>query len=532
MRTLTESTWRRLLLAALLAVFSGRIALTYRIFNDTFDEVSHITAGLEVLQRRSYTIEAQHPPLARVVVALLPYYFAGLRMTPFNELWGHGPWAQRDLAFYWRSLALARAGNLLFVVILFYFIYRWSSMLFGPRAGVMALVLAVCCPTLLAHAGLATLDIGATATILMAAYFFWRWSEQPGWRYCLASAVAFSLAALAKFSALVFLPPLAVIFFLVARWRRSPTPSKASILAGASRGAAFALVVLLCLWTGYGFESNQVVPPGHRVAGPFLMGGERSLPNLLLKLLGARRLPAPQLARGVIDVAAHNLEGHSAYLLGHVSQRGWWYYFPVAVAVKATIPMLLLAAIGVVAARRKAIHPLAAVLVIMGLSLPAGINIGVRHVLPAFPFLAILAAGAFYSRRPAVRVAAVLLVASHVAESARAHPDYLAYFNQIAHGRGERFLLDSNLDWGQDLARLGRYLQEHHIEWVYLSYFGRSSAAKMGVNAKDLPPDKPTRGWVAVSLSNLMMKPELAWLRDRKPAARVGKSIWLYYLGP
>ncbi|MBI3697156.1 MAG: hypothetical protein HY238_20265, partial [Acidobacteria bacterium] len=164
-------------------------------------------------------------------------------------------------------------------------------------------------------------------------------------------------------------------------------------------------------------------------------------------------------------------------------------------------------------------------LVILGLSMQASINIGIRHVLALYPFFAILAAGAFASGRRAITVTALVLAAWHAGESIAAHPDYLAYFNQIARGREERFLVDSNLDWGQDLRRLGQYLREHQIESVHLIYFGRTRPERMGVTVHEAP-----QGWVAVSVSHLMLRRDLAWLRELTPRAKVGKSIWLYYV--
>src|SRR5712692_2303303 len=357
--------FRYAILAALLAVFIVRIVATYRVFNDTFDEVFHISAGLEVLQKHTYTMESQHPPLARIVVAALPY-FAGLRLTPFNELWGHGPWGLGDLSFYWKSLALARAGNLVFAVMLFWFVYLWGATLYGPRAGIVACLLASCCPTLVAHASLATLDLAATATILMSAYFFWRWSQHPGWRYALASAAAFSVAVLSKFSALVFLPPIALLFFLVARWKKARTIDFTRLGMGVVRVLAFCLVVGLCVWAGYGFEVGTLIPPGHRFATQYRMGPEGALPHLLLSALGTKRLPAYKLPEGVIQLASHNVDGHHSYLLGHTSQLGWWLYFPVAVAVKSTLPMLLLAIMGTLVSlcrTRQTIYPLLAVVI-------------------------------------------------------------------------------------------------------------------------------------------------------------------------
>ena len=208
---------RRLLLPALLAAFLLRISLTYRVFNDTTDEQFHIVAGLQYLETGKYEFEPQHPPLARLAVAALPYYVGGLRAGRRFALWNEGAWTLHDENYYWKTLTLARAGNLIFAVLVFFIVYRWSFLLYGRRAALAACALAICCPNLIAHASLATLDLPVAATVLMAAFFFWRWCEHPGWRYCLASAATLSVAVLCKFSALVFLLPLGAAYFLTSR---------------------------------------------------------------------------------------------------------------------------------------------------------------------------------------------------------------------------------------------------------------------------------------------------------------------------
>jgi hypothetical protein len=524
-----NSAVRRLCLAALFVVFLGRIVLTYPVFNDTFDESLHIAAGLEVWERHRYTLESQHPPLGRIAVAALPYFLGGLRLNAADDLWGGGMWSESGEAFYWRTLALARAGNLLFAALLFLFVYLWSARLWGPWAGVVSCAVAACCPTILGHASLATLDAGAAAGVLMASYFFWRWAEAPGWRWCLLSAFAFAVAVLTKLSALFFLPPIALVYFAIARWRR---PRAGRAAAAAARGAVFAGTAAVLIWAGYLFESGVLVPPGHGYYSRFDRGGENSVPNLLVRTLGPLHLPAHRLVQGIIEVLSHNEEGQRAYLLGRTAQHGWWYYFPAAVAVKSTLPLLLLAAWGVWLRPRQSWGPLVVIAIVMMLAMRSNLNFGIRHVLAIYPMLAILAGGAVAGGRRMATVAAVLLLSWHAAESVAAHPDYLAYFNQLARGREERVLLDSNLDWGQDLGRLARHLREHQIDYVHLSYFGRAEPATLGIRATPLSGGEPVRDWVAVSVNNLTGlyndPGEFAWLRGREPRAHIGKSIRLY----
>ncbi|MBI3695497.1 MAG: glycosyltransferase family 39 protein [Acidobacteria bacterium] len=528
----------------MLVAFLLRIVLTYPVFNDITDEQGHIIAGLEFLETGKYEFESQHPPVSRLVLGFLPYYLGGLRYGGHRSLWFDGAWGTHDEKFYWKTLSLARAGNLIFAVLIFFFVYRWAILLYGQGAALAACTLAVCCPNLIAHASLATIDISVAATVLMAAFFSWRWSERPAWRYCLGAAAAFSLAVLCKFSALAFLPPIAAVYFVTGRWERwkaAGGPAIRELRMGLLLAAAFCLLAGLILWAGYGFNVGYVAPRGHQVTSGFQMGSETSLPHRLARALEARVLPAPKLWQGLIEVLSHNEEGHPAYLLGKVSTEGRWYYFPVAVSVKTTLPLLLLAAIGAwLAARSRAgLYPIAAIAVILNIAMAGRLNIGIRHVLPIYPFFAILGSSVFAEGRNwgrTSRVVLMALLAWHAAESLVAHPDYLAYFNEIAAGNEERFLADSNLDWGQDLARLVKFTRERQIESVLLSYSGSSDPAKLGLRGSVFRWRPPQSGWVAVSVNHLVglgIDPAYsAWLRTQPPVARVGKSICVYYFPP
>jgi len=491
-------------LAALVLLFAWRSFRTHRVFNDTADEAVHIACGLEVFERGRYTLEAQHPPLARVVLAALPYG-AGLRLESPSQS-KQPKWTSAGREFYWRTLSLARLGNLLFVPFLLAYVYLWGQQLYGRPAAIAAAALVSLSPNLLAHASLATLDFAAATTIFISSYYLWRWSRRPGPAPALAAAAAFSIAVLTKFSALFVLPLIgAALFALARRW------------PGRSAAAAFAAAVLVLVWGAYGFEAGPLPPPQFERPNPITLDGAF--------------LPAPRLVRGVLDVLDHNAEGHHCYLLGRLSHRGWWYYFPVVVAVKTTLPLLLLAALALFRG-----PPLALALppaILLAVAMTGNLNLGVRHILALYPFLGLLAAGLFTGPR-ALMILAGVLAGWHAAESLRAHPDYLPYFNQIARGHEERFLLDSNLDWGQDLERLRLYLEQNRVESVYLSYFGRADPARLGIRGiRPLPPDLRPAGWVAVSKAHVaglaLDGYNLGWLRAHTPAARIGKSILVYY---
>ncbi len=495
--------WAPVVLALLVVQFGWRSYQTHRVFNDTADEEIHIACGLEVWAAGRYQAEPQHPPLARVVLAALPY-LAGLRAAGRATSWN-----AVEEEFYWRTLGLARWGNLLFLPFLLAYVYRWGRELHGAVAGLGAAALAGFSPNLLAHASLATLDFGAATTALVAAYYLWRWTRDPGGlRNCLAAAVSLALAVLTKFSALLVLPVVAVAFFGLAR-----------AFPGWRRVGLFCAVIGGVVWAGYGFSIGPL-PPSNFPA-----------PERLERLLGQSRWPAPAFVRGVLDVAGHNTAGHQAYLLGKVRFSGWWYYFPVVLALKSTLPLLALVALGLLVGPRAA-YPGMAALVVLAVCMLSNLNLGVRHILLIYPLFSLLACGLFTHRRRMV-VAAVVLTVWHAVESVAAHPDYLAYFNQTVRGREEEFLLDSNLDWGQDLERLRRYLRDNQIGAVYLSYFGRGESIRRRIpGVRPLGPGERPAGWVAVSKGHIagmaLDSYNLGWLQAYRPRARIGKSILVY----
>ena len=522
----TRRRWVLAVLVVILLVFVCRVVSTYYVFTNVIDAPWHISAGLEYLRTGNYDYEPQHPPLARLALAALPYWPEDLRLGDFDRPWS-GDWLDRELDFYWYTLALARFGNLVFAIPLLLVVFVWSRDLFGPMGGLAAVLAASCSPNLLAHSGIAALDIGNAATVFVAAYFLWRWSEEPGWRYCLLAALAVSAAVTTKFSALVFLPPIAAGYYLMGkRVRPRSTPSDR-----ASFGIVFVLAVVMVCWAVYSFDFGRV---------PERAADETAV----AATLGSMTLSAPQLWRGILDVVEHQERGHYGYLMGEVSEYGWWYYFPIAVALKTTPALLVLAALGIVLTLRRSERPLAGpalvlawpIVVILAVGMISNLNIGVRHVLSIYPFLTVLAAAAFAGERSLtfrtrITIPALLLLGLHVADSFAVHPDYLAYFTPAVRGNEKEYLVDSNLDWGQDLGRLAKFVRENRIPAILLAYEGDEHAAKFGIRNSLLPPNHPDCCWIAAGANRLKgIGPNLSMLDKREPFAKVGKSIWVYKL--
>ena len=488
-------------------------------------------------------------------------YLGGTRTLPGETLVTQGQYALNDVDDYWKSLTLARIGNLVFLPILVFYVYRWGAELYGRPAGVVAVGLATTSPNVLAHAGLASVDLIITSTLIAAAYHLHHWFRTPTVRNSGVAGCWIGIALMSKFSAWVFLPPMALVFLVLSFGSVLVRPaawSRAGWRQALVQGSLCLLVILVVVTACFSinFESKQ--EPDYRTFETFARLSP-STPGLNAAIshaiIWAREL-IPGLYEGMHTVWQHASEGHPwQFLLGEFREgKGWWHYFLVALLVKTTLPFLLLPAVagGALCVRRRGVvkegspYVWAAPLVILLVSSASDINIGIRHVLPMYPFLAVAASSLFQARDGQFRwsrrllVVSSVLVMGHLGASFTAHPDYLPYFNELARGREHRVLGDSNLDWGQDLHRLAVHVKEQDIDSFHLSYFGPTRPQVLGItNSIPFTADDRPRGWVAISVSNLQGiirtwagRANYDWLQEHERRAIVGKTIWLYYIEP
>jgi hypothetical protein len=384
-------------------------------------------------------------------------------------------------------------------------------------------------PPVLAHSGLATTDAAATAFTALGILAFVRWVERQTIGRSVTLGATWALAAVSKFSALAFLPAAAaaIVIVRIAMTRRDVVawrPRLSSKLV--TQIGVAAATASIAIWATYLFKVD--FPPA--------LGGS---------------VPVPALAffRGIQSVLAHNTRGHHAYLLGRTSVTGWWYFFPVAVAVKTPLPFLALSIAGLLmltlsATRlhdwRRSVVPVSAV-TILAVVMSSNINIGVRHVLPIYVPLAVAAGCAVMTlwnsarARWVTRSTAVALVLWLEVSSVRAHPDYLAYFNELGGAHPEHVLIDSDLDWGQDFKRLVDTVRSHEIDSIGVVYWGSVDVEKEGTpGMRRLKPNERVTGWVAISelFLNGIYGSGYEWLQAYTPVLRVGKSVWLYHIPP
>jgi len=506
---------------------------TYNVFSTTSDEPAHIACGLEYVANHVYKLETQHPPLTRAMIALLPY-LNGTRPRGIPNFQNEG-WAILTYEHHAeQTLFLMRLGNLPFFVLGGMVVFLWARRYFGGATAALATLLYTLLTPVLAHAGLATTDMGLAACLGAAFLSALVWSEEPSVRHALVFGFCSALAALAKFTALGFYPlGLALAFALYVAierpgWSRLPALARERIPT-----FGIAMAVGLFVWWAAFFFSFGKVPHWN----------------------SAIRVPAPEFFDGIEVVLTHNRNGHASFLLGEVSNFGWWYYFPVAIAVKTPLGFLLLLAGGLglcwkQRSRIAVLLPVAFALGVLAPSMAGHINIGVRHVLPVYLAFSILAALALVQllrwssqRRWSGPCAGILLLWLALAGILH-HPDYIPYFNEFVQ-HPDQVLLDSDYDWGQDNKRLAARLHELGAPWVnfgsLIAQDGPFLEAFPGLpKVRGIHPLEAAPGWTAVSPTidrttqyGLEYRyPNLRpWFEDLPPRERVG-TLTLYYLPP
>ena len=324
------------------------------------------------------------------------------------------------------------------------------------------------------------------------------------------------------------------------------------------------LLAVTVVWAGYGFAVGHVDESMDLSAAS--MPSFQHFPAAVGRvgrylILSDPRVPAPALVRGLATAWVLNKTHPPAYLLGHIREGGWWYFFLLGVAVKSTISLLVLAIVGSIAgwiaisSRRLATYgrwtglaPVVSILSILLVTMPVKYNAGVRHVLVVFPLMAIVAGhGCQYlwnlngGRRTWGRGAVLALLACQCVSSARASNDYLAYFNAFAGKDPSKILVAGcDLDCGQDLFALSTELRTRQVSHVSLALWTSADMTKIDLPSFDIPqPYQPVTGWFAISLRALRFgdlfhttyPPEaFAWLERYEPVAHIGKTILLYYI--
>jgi 4-amino-4-deoxy-L-arabinose transferase-like glycosyltransferase len=505
----------------------------------TVDEFAHLPAGCYYWQTGDFELFALNPPLVKLLsalplLALHPTLDTGARIR--NTGWY--PWAfgtdfmERNRAAYDRIFLWGRLPVVLLGLLAGLLVHRWARELYGEEAGLLALALFAFCPSLVAHAHLATVDLGATVFLLLALYLFQRFVRRPGTGALLACGVALGLAQLAKFTALLLYPTflLLAVVALALGERFPPLPAtgrRARLLWSLGSVLAIFLLSVAVIDAGYLFQGVGRTVAGYRFESRLLGRAAALLPPRL-----PLPLPRPYL-EGLDGLQLVNdLGEYPNYLFGRWSRDGWAGYYLVALLYKSPLPLLAAFALAPFArfrgARGQYFLWLPALVLLAAFSLLSRVEYGIRYVLPVLP-LGMVYAGRLApwarERGRAARTALLALLLLYPLSALLATPDTISYFNLLAAGEGDRILLDSNLDWGQGLKRVRAYMARAGLERIDLAYFGHVDPAIYGIRWQF--PEPGRAGPVAVSANFLHGYPYVTYVNGRMLPIPPGAFAWI-----
>jgi 4-amino-4-deoxy-L-arabinose transferase-like glycosyltransferase len=501
-------------------ILAAELILAVRQQSPTWNEPYHLLAGLRYCQLDDLGINPEHPPLAKWLAAL-PLLALPLRQPPgprgtskqeANVAARQFLFSQHADSLLFRARLAEGTFALALALLVFEIGYRW----FGPATGLLALLITIFEPNLLAHGMLVTTDVGLSCCLLAAVYAFYRYAQQRSAVRLLECGFVVGLALAVKHSGILALP---ILFFLAlteiaARRLSSGSSTRATrsfereVLAWMVALLVISLISVAVLWAFYGFR-YAARPDGLRMTpslAEFVRGLKSPLESRMILGLARWRLLPESYLYGLADVLITSAGPRPTFLFGRLYPRGQWFYFPAAFFIKSTLGFWGLLLLSLMAralrsslVRRQVIFLTIPPVLFFAVSISSGLNIGVRHILPVYPFFLLLtAAGAWQlaKRRPRWAWVVAGLVGIHVFSSLRAFPDYLAYSNELFGGPANtyRVLTDSNVDWGQGLITAEHYLSQRHTTNCWLAYFGSADPDYYHLPCK-LLPDLFTPWW-------------------------------------
>ena len=573
----------------LILVFLGTV-FSMKEDSLTMDEKSHLPAGYSYLTQKDMRINPEHPPLIKDLAAIPLLFIKDINFPDNAKSWQeeiNPQWSFGETFLFksgnpaYKMIFWGRIPMILILILLGFYIFRWAKELFGNKIALLSLFLFSFSPTFLAHGRLVTTDVGAAAGIFIATYYFVRFLKDSSKKNLIFAGIAFGLAQLAKFSVFLLFPSFGI---LVIVWAITKSSNFRGFLKSFSRYLLFFILIVvvgyILVWGVYQYHTWNY-PPERQVSDTqHLLSSvnPRVLADSIAWMADKPILrPAAQYLLGLSMVFERAAGGHTTFFLGEVSAGGWKNYFPVVYMLKQPLAFLILAMIALlylawlikkpfwhkpfqrIRAWVASHFPEFAMLVFIGIywaiSLRSNLNIGARHLLPVFPFTILLVSGVIkiWLKPPflKLRTTFLILLLSWQAVSVIAiYPHFLAYFNEIGGGpnQGYIYTVDSNLDWGQDLKRLKKWTDDQEIDKIYVDYFG-GSYTEYYLKEKFVPwwgtrdpKELPKGSYLAVSATFLQGGRGIPvscfnqdsgyyrWLYQYEPVAKIGYSIFVYYI--
>jgi hypothetical protein len=556
--------------AALLAILAVLLVTSERQQSQTFDESTHLLAGFEYWKHADFGRNPEHPPLAKLL-ATLPLLPMGLHEPPTIPIpffKGQDLVNGTQLLYTANADAILMRGRLiiaLFSLTLGLLVFLATKEIFGRLAAVLALFLFTFEPNLLANGAIVTTDMPLACLLFASVYTFYRYCNKPSAPRLALCAVVAALTIVTKHSGILVLPTLVLLalvdLFLPAFGNTAAQDRKHHLRQLSLAFITICIVSYLVLWAIYGFR--YAARPGQLQITPSLTAYAATLTHpLQLKLIifFARHHVFPEAyLYGWVDIL--RTAGRPSFLFGHVYGTGQWFFFPAVFLIKTTLTLLMLLLVPFVLfaripnRRREFLFLIVPIAFFLLAAISSSINMGVRYLLPIYPFCIVLAAAtaaSLFHRSTFARIAVAALLLFTVVSSLHCYPNFLVYSNELFGGPSHtyRVATDANADWGQGLKWTKTYLDQHPDPNCWFDYHGNPgvSLAYYGISCKPLlsgfshvigrgsPPIPSTiSGTVLVSsteTSGILWGPDnlnpYAPFRDRTPDATIGNIIFVY----
>ncbi len=603
------------------------------VWNDSaiMDEASHIPAGYSYITQQDMRINPEHPPLVKSLSGLSAFLYSKISGNPINfdtttASWNNEINSQWSFGFNFlygidndadNIIFWSRIPAILIMLLLGFYIFKWTREIYGNRAGVFALFFYALSPTVLTHGRFVTTDVSAAAGIFISTYYFIKALKVPTRKNIIIAGVVLGLALLLKFSTFLLVPffVLMTILYAVSKCRFGGS----RVVSCKSLVVSLLLVLVIGAATLYPIYQFSVwnypaAPQTQEEKDTILAasycgdldlakypvsqfrdtecilksygGGESKIADLVVWMSDKPILRSyGQYMLGLLMVSQRAVGGNTTYFLGEISAAGWKTYFPMVYLIKIPLAFHVFTIIAVAYAllqilfvrartsrfgisrfmnwiRKKPSK--AAMLLFIAIywliTLRSTLNIGIRHILPTLPLIYVLVSGnvsQFLVRARATSrgfyvVSCSLLVvclAWYAYANLSVFPSYLTYFNESVGGseKGHEYVVDSNLDWGQDLKRLAIWAEENDVDKIKLEYFGGGGATyylgdKFEPWWGKRPKEEAYGSWLAVSgtlLQNGRGEPahgfdqsttHYKWLDAHEPTVIIGNSIFVYDL--
>ncbi|MCD9185584.1 MAG: glycosyltransferase family 39 protein [Pyrinomonadaceae bacterium] len=478
----------------------------------TIDEAPHILAGYRHLQCGDFGINPEHPPLLKMLAAvplmskdlIQPDWECGSKPTSIYKA------SQAGTFFLAKNnpentvippRIFAASMSLLLAVLVF----SGAAEMFGRWEAMTALALFVFEPNIIAHGSLVTTDMALTAMMFASIYALYRYLKRPSVFRLLLVGIAVGLTLASKHSGILILPILLVILIadlILTRKTEGETPIFRRFFQRAAAFAGIFLIGLTVLWAAYGFRYDAL--PNDSQEPVLLKGLFESVPpevteTFKIKTLSAVTVIFPEAyTYGFFDIMFSS--SRPMFLFGKTYPSGRWFYFPAAFTVKSSVALLVLLALSLTAfglyrtKKRELLYLSLPALIFLAVSMNASLNIGVRHILPVYPFFILIAAAAacFLSAKYKIVKYGVLgLLIFHAFTAYRTAPDHLAFCNDFWGGvnNTHQFLDDSNVEWSQNFKLVNEYIERKNIKDCWIAPFGNGDLVRAYQPCRLMPND-------------------------------------------